>query len=103
MITREFSVLRFPAAFPRKPRKTMHPNSILRQLGSLFIEEHVCAPPDARSKWMPVARTACVGYIGIYACPECGQRLARIGLATGVAPHPVLFKSANANGSSRAA
>ena len=72
----------------------MHPNSLLRQLASYFVEEHVCAPPDARSEWMPVSRIACAGHIGIYTCPECGQHLARVGLAFGGARHPALFKSA---------
>ena len=87
----------------RKPGNTMHPNSIMRQLASYFVEEHVCAPPDARSAWMPVASAACVDHIGIYACPECGQHLARVSTASGAARHPVLFISANASGRSRAA
>ena len=81
----------------------MHPNSIMRQLASYFVEEHVCAPPDARSAWMAVASAACAGHIGIYACPECGQHLARVSTVSGAARHPVLLKSANACGRSRAA
>ena len=79
----------------------MHPNSVLRQLASYFVEEHVCAPPDARSEWMPVSHAACAGHIGIYACPECGQHLARV--ASRGARQPALFKSANTIGRSRAA
>lgn len=81
----------------------MHPNSILRQLASYFVEEHVCAPPDARSEWMPISQAARAGHLGIYACPECGQHLARVGIATDATLHPVLFKSAKAVGRSRAA
>ena len=80
----------------------MHQNSILRQLASYFVEEHVCAPPDARSQWMVVSRASCAGYMGIYVCPDCGQRLARVGSVSG-ALHPMLFKSADAIGRSRTA
>ena len=73
----------------------MHQNSILRQLASYFVEEHVCAPPDARSQWVPLSHAACAGRIGIYACPDCGQRLARVGRVSG-APYPVLFASEHA-------
>ena len=97
----EFSV-RKSRGMSAKPGNTMHPNSIMRQLASYFVEEHVCAPPDARSAWMPVASATCAGHIGIYACPECGQHLARVSTAS-AARHPVLFKSANAIGRPRAA
>ena len=70
----------------------MHPNSTLRQLASYFVEEHVCAPPDARSDWMPISRAACAGHIGFYVCPECGQHLARV--APCGARQPALFRSA---------
>jgi hypothetical protein len=79
----------------------MHQNSILRRLASYFIEEHVCAPPDARSQWIPVSHAASAGRIGIYECPDCGQRLARVGRCG--APYPVLFKSENAVGRTRTA
>ena len=80
----------------------MHSNSILRQLASYFVEEHVCAPPDARSRWMPVSHAACVGRIGIYECADCGQQLARVGRVCG-APYPVLFKAESAIGRTRTA
>ena len=78
----------------------MHPNSTLRQLASYFVEEHVCAPPDARSDWMPISSAACAGHIGFYACPECGQHLARVACG---ARQPALFRSAPPGGSRAAA
>ena len=78
----------------------MHQNSILRRLASYFVEEHVCVPPDARSQWMPVSRAACDERMGIYVCPACEQRLARVNSVSGT---PVLFKSENAIGRSRRA
>ena len=78
----------------------MHQNS-LRQLASYFVEEHVCAPPDARSDWMPISRATCAGHIGIYHCPECGQHLARV--ASRSTLRPILFKSAKSTDPSRAA
>ena len=80
----------------------MHQNSILRQLLSYFVEEHVCAPPDARSRWMVVSRASCAGHMGIYVCPDCAQRFARVGIVSG-APYPVLLRSENAIGRARTA
>ena len=80
----------------------MQQNSILRQLVTYFVEEHVCAPPDARSQWMVVSRASCAGHMGIYVCPDCAQRLARVGNVSG-APYPVLVRSENAIGRTRTA
>ena len=79
----------------------MHQNSILRQLMSYFVEEHVCAPPDTHSQWMPVSRAACAGREGVYVCPDCGQRFARVRVSGAL--YPVLFVSANAIGRARKA
>ena len=55
----------------RKPR-------MLRALLSYLVAEHICHPPDQSTDWIYVPEAAVVRAGGdIYACPECGQRMAR--------------------------
>ena len=62
--------------------------SFLRSLAALLVAEHVCAPPDSATAWEFVseetARNRRAG--STYACPECGQHLARIVVREASAP-----------------
>jgi predicted RNA-binding Zn-ribbon protein involved in translation (DUF1610 family) len=68
-----------PAAVGAGTRQASRKASIVRILLSYLAAEHVCVPPDSATGWAAISEGAAVEGIGstVYACPECGQHLAR--------------------------
>jgi len=56
-------------------------SSFLRIVLALLVGEHVCAPPDGSTQWATTSEdtASALAPSTAYVCPECGQRLTRIG------------------------